>query len=414
MANTFTTTSRQGFFSRIFNSFLGILLGPVLVIGAIFLLSWNEGRAVQAIVGLADAAKMVVEVAANAVSPLNEGKLVHVIGPATADAPIIDSELNLSFPGQVAIARTVEMYQWKEKKEEKTQNNTGGSQTTTTTYTYSKDWSDGSIDSAGFAHPEGHQNPAMPFSSSRYTASDARLGGFTLDSETLGLVDLTTPLKPAPPQGWSQSSGNLYRSVNPAVPAIGDLRVHYTSLPAGTTISVLAQQSRDGFAAFTTGNGYQVQLTRLGNAPAGLMIAEKKKAESTLTWILRGVGALVMFIGFSMFFAPLSTLASVIPFLGSLVRGATLAFAFVLTIPITLVTIAIAWLAFRPLIGGALLTLAAISLYALWRWHHGRTAVHVAAQSSAPTAPEGSSAPPATPAAAHVVAATPPTPPSTH
>ena len=158
----------------------------------------------------------------------------------------------------------------------------------------------------------------MPFTSSRYTATDAKLGGFTLDSETLGLIDLPSPLKPAPPQGWSESGANLYKGANPATPAIGDVRVHYTSLPAGTTISVLAQQSRDGFAPFTTGNGYQVQLARIGNAPAGLMIAEKKKAESTLTWILRGVGALVMFIGFSMFFAPLSTLASIIPFLGSL------------------------------------------------------------------------------------------------
>ena len=387
MANSFTTTSTQGFFSRIFNSFLGILLGPVFVIGAIFLLSWNEGRAVQAIVGLADAAKMVVEVSADTVLPLNEGKLVHVIGPATAATPIADTDLNLNFSDQVAVARTVEMYQWKEKKEEKTENNTGGSQTTTTTYTYTKDWTDGPVDSSSFAHPEGHQNPAMPFTSSRYTATDAKLGGFTLDSETLGLIDLPSPLKPAPPQGWSESGANLYKGANPATPSIGDVRVHYTSLPAGTTISVLAQQSRDGFAPFTTGNGYQVQLARIGNAPAGLMIAEKKKAESTLTWILRGVGALVMFIGFSMFFAPLSTLASIIPFLGSLVRGATMAFAFVLTIPVTLITIALAWLAFRPIIGGGLLVLAAITLYGLWRGHHGRTAAHVAAQAAATPPP---------------------------
>ena len=39
MPNTFTTTSTQGFGSRIMNSFVGLLLGPVLVVGAIFVLT---------------------------------------------------------------------------------------------------------------------------------------------------------------------------------------------------------------------------------------------------------------------------------------------------------------------------------------------------------------------------------------
>ena len=57
-----------------------------------------------------------------------------------------------------------------------------------------------------------------------------------------------------------------------------------------------------------------------------------------------------------------------------------------LTVPVALVTIAIAWLVFRPLIGGGMLVLAAALLYGLWRWHHSRTAAHVAAQAAAPAA----------------------------
>ena len=197
----------------------------------------------QAIVGLADAAKSVVESPADAVSPDNEGKLVHVVGAASAAGPIEDSDLSLSFADQVAVNRAVDMYQWKEKKDEKSTDNTGGSKTTTTTYTYSQDWSDSPIDSTSFAHPEGHENPAMPFTSHRYAANDAKLGGFTLDETTLGLVDVSAPLKPDAPDGWTQSGGNLYKGQNPSTPAIGDMRVHYTGLPSGTTISVLAQQN---------------------------------------------------------------------------------------------------------------------------------------------------------------------------
>ncbi|HEY4942307.1 MAG TPA: TMEM43 family protein [Rhizomicrobium sp.] len=383
MPNVYTTSSTQGFFSRIMSSFVGILLGPVLVVGAIVLLSWNEGRAVQAIRGLGEAAGAVVEAPADAVNAGNEGKLVHVVGKAEAAGPIEDSDLTLSFADQVAVNRTAEMYLWKEKKEEKTQDNTGGSQTTTTTYTYSQAWSDEPIDSSSFAHPEGHENPQMPFTSHKFAASDAKLGGFALDETTLGMIDASNPLKPDAPDGWTQSGGNLYKGENPATPAIGDMRVHYTSLPSGTEVSVLAGQSHDGFAPYTTSNGYQIHLARSGNAPAALMISDQQKAEAMMTWILRAVGAVVMFIGFTMFFGPIATLASVLPFLGSLVRGATAFFAFVLTIPVTLVTIAIAWLAFRPLVGGGILLLAAGFGYLLWRWHHSRSAAHVAAVAAA-------------------------------
>jgi len=263
---------------------------------------------------------------------------------------------------------------------------TGGSQTTTTTYTYSQVWSDEPIDSSQFAHPEGHENPAMPFTSHKYAATDAKLGEFTLDESTLSQIDGTNVLKPDAPDGWTQSAGNLYKGANAATPAVGDVRVNYKGLPSGTTISVLAKQSSGGFADYTTSNGYTIHMARAGNAAADQMITDQKKVESMITWILRGVGAFLIFIGFTMFFGPIATLAAVLPFLGSIVRGATAFFAFVLTIPVTLITIAIAWLAFRPLIGGGMLVLAAVFGYLLWRWHHNRSAPHVAAQAAAAAA----------------------------
>jgi len=86
MSDHFTETASKGFFSRVGNSLLG--LGPLLVIGAIVLLSCNEGRAVQAIVGLREAASHVVEAEASGPSPANDNKLVHVVGIATTQSPI--------------------------------------------------------------------------------------------------------------------------------------------------------------------------------------------------------------------------------------------------------------------------------------------------------------------------------------
>ena len=370
MANSFTETTSQGFLSRIANSFLGLLLGPVFVIAAIVLLWWNEGRAVEAIVGLSNAASATIE-ATNTPSAGNEGKLVHVVGPATAQEPVVDNDLALSIPGQVAVARTVEMYQWKEHEESHTQQNTGGSETTTKTYTYAQAWSDEPIDSSGFRHPDGHQNPSMPFQSKRYAASDAKLGGWTLDANTLGRIDPVQPLTVGVPDQWTRS-GNYIVKGNVSTPKTGDLRVSYAGLETGGTLSVLAQQSHGGFASYATPNGYQVFLVALGNQPAAQMIATQRANEATLTWILRGVGGVVMFIGFTMFFGPLSVMASFLPFLGSLVRGAAAALSFVISVPLTLVVIAVAWIAYRPIIGGLLILAAIGAVYGLWRWHAAR------------------------------------------
>jgi hypothetical protein len=369
MTNQYTEVTNQGFLSRIFGSIVGFILGPILIIAAIFLLSWNEGRAVHAIRGLGEAAQVAVEADANSPAPANEGKLVHVVGPATATQAIGDSDLGVNFSNQVAVARDAQMYQWRENKKDETHDKLGGGQETVTTYTYEKVWSNSAIDSADFRHPEGHENPAMPFASTQFAASDAKLGGFALDADTLKLIDLTDELHPDAPSGWSASQGALYKG-NPDSPQVGDMKVAYHGLASGSTISVLAAQSHGGFSSFVTGNGYGLQMAETGNHSLSEMIAQKKKEESLLTWILRGVGFFLMFIGAVMFLSPLSTVASVIPILGSIVGAAAGLAAFVFAVPASLIVIALSWIAFRPLLGIGLIVVAVGSLYLLRRWHH--------------------------------------------
>ena len=368
MPDTFTEVSNQGFFSRILGSFVGFLLGPVLIIAAIVLLSWNEGRAVQAIRGLSEASSVAVE--ASDLQAGNQGKLVHAVGPATASTAISDPDLGISFDNQVAVARNAEMYQWHEKEQQETHDKLGGGQETVTTYTYSKEWSSEAIDSSSFKHPEGHENPEMGVKSARYAADDAKLNGYTLDADTLGRIDLSTDLHPTAPDGWTQDGSKLYKGANISSPQVGDLRVGYQGLASGTTISVLAQQSQNGFAPFTTSNGYQLDMAEMGNQPLANMITQERNAESTMTWILRAVGLFVMFIGFFLLLNPLATMASVVPFLGSIVGGAAGLAAFVVALPLTIIVIALSWIAFRPLLGLGLLVVAAGLLYLLRRWHH--------------------------------------------
>ena len=63
-----------------------------------------------------------------------------------------------------------------------------------------------------------------------------------------------------------------------------------------------------------------------------------------------------------MFFAPLSVIADVLPFLGTLVGWGTGAVSFVLALIISLIIIAVAWLYYRPILAGSLLAAAAVLL----------------------------------------------------
>jgi hypothetical protein len=366
-------TEKRGGLSRLSNSLVALILGPILIVGAIALLWWNEGRAVQATLGLNEAAAQVVEADASGPSPDNAGKLVHVVGAATATDVIEDPAVGTSFTGQVTVARIAEMYQWDEDSDDNDN---------TTTYTYNRTWSDRAIDSSGFHYPDGHQNPEMPFSSTRASAPDAKLGGWPLDGGTLDRIDLTQDLRPTPPVGWKPSDNFLYRG-DPGTPKIGDMRVRFQGLPSGTTISVLARQSSGGFAAYTASNGYSVELAAIGNHTSADLIQHQRQVEALTTWILRGVGWLVVFVGFASLMAPLSAIASFVPILGGLVRGAVGGFAFVLSVPVTFVVIALAWIFYRPLLGGGLLLAAAVLAVGLWFWHHRRTAARVATATAA-------------------------------
>ena len=86
-----------------------------------------------------------------------------------------------------------------------------------------------------------------------------------------------------------------------------------------------------------------------------------KNAASTntfITWLARVGGFLLMSFGFMALMRPLSTLGSVVPFIGNIIGMGTGLISFVLAGAISLVVIAIAWIVVRPVLGITLLVLA--------------------------------------------------------
>lgn len=362
--DSFTEVSEDGWGSRFGGSLGGALLGLIMFLGSFALLIWNEGRAVDAIAALDAGAKMVVSVPPDRIDPANNNRLVHVSGRALVSTPLSDPAFKVGGSDLLRLERRVEMYQWREEEESTTEKSVGGKETTRTTYRYVKQWSDTPVDSSGFKKPDGHINPPMPYRGQVLNARPVKLGAFTLSASEVEQINAFERLAPGGagtlPPGFRWDGEQIVRGASDA-PQVGDLRISFRAVPA-QTISVVALQSGDGLTPYHGANGRTIDLVRTGVHGADTMFQQAKSDENLVTWILRGVGFVLMLLGVVFMASPLAWLASVLPFLETLVNAAAFGVGLIVAVPLTLLTIALSWLAFRPLIGGGLLVAAVVAV----------------------------------------------------
>ena len=360
----YTEVTSQSWFSRIGGAIKGVLVGLLLVVIAFPLLFVNEGRAVKRYKTLKEGAGQVISVPADKVDPANAGKLIHVTGRAETEAILSDPEFGVSV-NAIHLKRTVEMYQWKENVSTKEKTKVGGGTETTKTYTYEKDWSDDLIDSGGFKE-SGHDNPGgMPFSSRTETAPEVRLGAFTLSPSLVGDISnyakYELPMDTVIPEHLSEKAkvhdSGFYIGANPASPQIGDARVSFHAVYP-TDVSIVAQQTGNTFTPYSPPkSGGSIELLEIGIVTAEAMFQSAQASNRMLTWILRLVGFLFFFAGFSMIFRPFKVMGDVLPLMGRIIGAGAGLIAFLLAAMLSLAVIAVAWVTYRPLIGIPLLIL---------------------------------------------------------
>jgi hypothetical protein len=360
MSDTFTVTTHTSWFTRLKNSVIGVFVGLILVVAMIALLFWNEGRAVQTARSLTEGAGIVVSVPSDTVDPANGGRLVHVSGLAETTFQPWDETFGIIADG-LRLERRAEMFQWKESSESKTEDKLGGGQETVTTYSYSKVWEDQPLDSSAFKQPSGHINPSMEIRSQDFQVPEAKLGDFDLSPAIISSIGGAKAFSVPPSQTEAidaaysgnkrvtVSEGRIYLGFNSTSPAIGDYRISYQLVPTGP-VSIIGKQEGTGFVGYQTQAGDELLMVENGTVPADQMFANSQSANTILTWIIRIVGLVVLWIGFALIMAPLSAIGAVIPILGSIIGMGTGLIALVLAVVTGTATIALAWLWYRPLL----------------------------------------------------------------
>jgi hypothetical protein len=386
--DSYTEVTSESWFSRIGGAFKGILLGLVLFIAAFPLLFWNEGRAVKTYKTLQEGGGAVISVPADKVDPANEGKLIHLNGKAVTEATLSDPVFGVT-ANALKLRREVEMYQWHESSKSETKKKLGGSTETVTEYSYRKDWASHAVSSSGFKKIEGHENPgSLPYESDEQVADTVTVGAFTLPSSLVGKIGSSQPLSvsgdiPLPEELASQAKrhdGGFYIGADPASPQVGDVRIRFSIVPP-TEVSLAAQQRGNTLGPYQTGAGGTIELLQEGSHTAAAMFQKAQSDNTLVTWLLRAGGFILMWIGLNLIFKVLSVLTDVLPFLGGIVGAGTGIIAFLIAAVLSLITVAVAWIVYRPLFGIILLA-AAVGVAVLIKGRLG-----VAKQQSAAAVP---------------------------
>ena len=361
MSDTFTETNKISFGQNIKNSLSGMILGLILFVASFIVLWINEGHNVAQIYKANYMAKNAVEISAESINRENDNKLIQVSGKAITDVTLTDGLITV--PNAFVLKRDVEMYQWDEDVETQTQDELGGGTTETKTYSYKKVWSSNQINSDNFKKP-GYNNPQFPIQSKELYAESGTLGKFKLtnrQSNAMNEYSAYTNL----PQKWEYKifEGSYYKGADPLKPNIGDIRISYEYVPSGVNISIIGQQKADDTITSLTIKDSSVYLQMSGLKTKDEMVNSFRKGNQIFTNLIRLVGWLLMFIGLNMLINPLVVIFKILPFASRIVGFITSGIMFLISLALSLLTIAIAWFAYRPVMSIILLAVIGGLIY---------------------------------------------------
>jgi len=368
----FTETTTTGWFSRISGSIKGIGFGFVMIIGAIVLLWWNEGRAVKTYRGLKEGESVTVSIKPDKINPKNENKLVHLAGLLNTNDTLIDQVFNIKSTG-IKMKRNVEMFQWKEKAKTKTKKNVGGSETKTTTYSYKQDWYSYLINSGDF-NDQSKQNPkSMPIKSRTLESNKVSIGAFELSSELINNIydynkmDLSGAKVDSLyfPNHTVMTEYIFIGRGSISNPQIGDARITYKEIPIDK-YSILSAQTGNSFKPYFTSEETYISVIKKGNLTIKEMFKMEHSANDILTYALRLVGLLLIFFGIKLLFKIFEVIEDIIPFVGTIIGYGMNIVSGVLAFVISFIVVGIAWFAYRPIMSLIFISVSAITFAAVY------------------------------------------------
>lgn len=383
-------TTTIGYGSRVGNSFRSIGTGFLLFIAGTALLWWNEGRVVKTDKMLNEAEGVTVELETiDRINPEMDGKLVYATGFANTEDSLIDAQFGIGATA-IGLSRDVEYYQWVEHSQQQRKDKLGGKEEIITTYTYTKEWTNGPVQSSNFHDPTYQKNNFVltTADAESWRAEKVTFGAFLLNEQQIrsisGYEPLALSLDSATLDTWNKevrqvlsrengsktdtlqlihvNNNELYYGISPNSPAVGDVRITWTKvMPAKVTI--IAKQKDNTFTSFKAKNGKTFSTLVMGTRDASEIYEGEHEANHMIMWILRLVGVLLVIIGLKGIFGILETLLKVVPFVANIIGWGVGLVCTVVGVVWSLIIIGLAWLFYRPIIGICILAIAGLLIW---------------------------------------------------
>jgi hypothetical protein len=351
--DSYTERTTRGLGTNLMDSIKGVGIGLLLFLASFVVLWMNEGR-----LDMSKVAKKAEVLAPGAVDPAMNGKWASLTAPVTLSSPLEDPQFINAGP-YLKIERDAEMFAWVEEKESKEEKKVGGSTETITTYKYNKQWTSvASVKSAGnFKIPKGHENPSTNISSDSFSASQAMIGPYRFSPKDTDLpsgekLALTPALVKS---GFAVQGDYVYLPAYPSMVApgaapgaalvvsstveLGDVRVSFRVVRIPSTSTIFGVANNGMMTTYVAEDGGS--FLRLFASDREAAIKTLSTEFTTMTWILRLVGFLLMWIGLQMFFGPINTALDILPFLGSAGRFLVGVVIFPIALVLSIVTILI-------------------------------------------------------------------------
>ncbi len=354
--NSYTEITKNSYGKNVKNSFGGIIFGIVLFVLSVVILWFNEGNLAKQNQIASYVNKNAIPVQNTPIDTNNDNKLISVSGNLVTDEDLSDGLITA--PKALVLDRTVEMYQWVEHEDSDTDTNMGGSTTTKTTYTYKKEWSDRPIDSSNF-YKKSYVNPPFTLKSERLEAKKGSFGEFKLSNyQTSRLNNLSEYSNLPYNRNYTISGNYYYKSNNIESPSIGDIRISYKYTPSDSPVSVIGMQRADKTITPMTIKQGNVYMQYDGILTQDEIVEKFKKGNLVTTNIFRIIGFFLMFFGLNLILKPIGTLLSFIPIFEKIVSFLTGGLVFLISLVLSLIIIAVAWLCYRPVAAICLLAAA--------------------------------------------------------
>ncbi len=348
---------------KVKNSVQGVILGIIFLLAGTILIWWNEGNTVKNLKAVDEIQKNVIDIKSDSINPSNDQKLIATNG----EVNILDESLKDDTFGieqkSIKLKRIVEIYQWKETEKKDSNDRV--------TYQYEKDWKTELIDSSDF-HKSGYTNPTyQPYNNETFIAEEVKIGQFYLNKEQKENIATPTRLEIIEdsylPYGYQIKNNYITNAQDMNNPNIGDIRISYV-YNSYKNISILALQNEDSFTDYISSNGVKINRVEEGLLNSNAIINKIISENKMMKWIFRGLGAILVILGYTFILNLITTATSFIPIIGNIVGTGIALVSFLIGCIHSLIIFTIAWIRFRPIIGICLLIAVVVLIILLKKY----------------------------------------------